>query len=322
MGGEVAKPGERLANAPRELPVVAEVLAQAGLQREAAVLAEASADVRVIDADVDARGPQHGGGPDPGELQQLGGLDAAEGQDHLAPGVVVDHSAALAHPTPTARSPSNSNLVANARTSTVRFGRSRAGWRKAWAELTRSPDADVRHREADAGAVRLVEVVDGLEPDSVAGGDEGIADRVRVRDLRDGQRAAGAARRGGAEPVVLDLPVARQDGVPTPALVPEALELVPIGLLAAVVDKAVDGAGATQHLAADPAFHGAAPSEGRVGKSQACLGSPRSLPNPLGMRISGLLSSPPASTSSTRVRASSDSRLASTHPADPAPTTM
>jgi hypothetical protein len=40
------------------------------------------------------------------------------------------------------------------------------------------------------------------------------------------------------------------------------------------------------------------------------------------MRISGLVSFGPASTSNTRVAGSADSRLARTQPADPAPTMM
>ena len=44
------------------------------------------------------------------------------------------------------------------------------------------------------------------------------------------------------------------------------------------------------------------------------------LPMPAGMLISIELSRPPASSSSTRVRGSADSRLASTQPALPAPT--
>src|SRR5216110_3194408 len=60
---------------------------------------------------------------------------------------------------------------------------------------------------------------------------------------------------------------------------------------------------------------------GTVGKCHAYLGLPSSLPKPLGMRTIMLLSSPPASSNSTLVRPSSLSRLASTQPADPAPTT-
>src|SRR5207237_1821653 len=73
-------------------------------------------------------------------------------------------------------------------------------------------------------------------------------------------RPAGPPRRGGPEPVVLHGLVAGEDGVPVPTLVAQRLEAVPIGLLAAVVDEAVDSAGPTQRAAPRPhlhAFHGA-----------------------------------------------------------------
>src|SRR6185369_9508566 len=62
------------------------------------------------------------------------------------------------------------------------------------------------------------------------------------------------------------------------------------------------------------------PPSDSMGKCQAYLGSPRSLANPLGIPIMGLVSAGPASSSRTRHRGSSDRRYANTHPADPAPT--
>ena len=61
---------------------------------------------------------------------------------------------------------------------------------------------------------------------------------------------------------------------------------------------------------------------GRVGKNHANFGFPRSLPKPRGMRIMRLLSLPPASSSNTRFAGFSERRLASTQPAEPAPTMM
>ena len=46
------------------------------------------------------------------------------------------------------------------------------------------------------------------------------------------------------------------------------------------------------------------------------------IPVPAGMRTVGVLSDPPASSSSTRLLPSAESRLASTHPAVPPPAMM
>ena len=59
---------------------------------------------------------------------------------------------------------------------------------------------------------------------------------------------------------------------------------------------------------------------GFVGKNQAKRSLPSSLPKPRGILTMRLLSLPPASRSNTRFAGSADRRLASTHPADPAPT--
>lgn len=53
-----------------------------------------------------------------------------------------------------------------------------------------------------------------------------------------------------------------------------------------------------------------------------CFSLSNSFPEPLGMLKSGLRSGPPASSSKTLILGSSESRLASTHPADPAPAMM
>ena len=60
------------------------------------MFAQPAADVRAVDHDVDARGPQRVGGTDAGELEDLGRGDAAGGQDHLAGGAVVDGLSVLA----------------------------------------------------------------------------------------------------------------------------------------------------------------------------------------------------------------------------------
>ena len=61
-------------------------------------------------------------------------------------------------------------------------------------------------------------------------------------------------------------------------------------------------------------------SSGSVSKSQFTLGSLRVFAKPTGMWIHMFLSRPPASRRATRLRRSSERRLASTQPAEPAPT--
>jgi hypothetical protein len=63
-------------------------------------------------------------------------------------------------------------------------------------------------------------------------------------------------------------------------------------------------------------------ASGSVSNIQLTWRSNITLPKPIGMWIQRLLSRPPDSSSSTRLRPDSVSRLASTHPADPAPTMM
>ena len=61
-------------------------------------------------------------------------------------------------------------------------------------------------------------------------------------------------------------------------------------------------------------------SSGSEWKSQFTVGSLRVFAKPTGMWIHGFRSRPPASSSATRARGFSDSRAASTQPAEPAPT--
>ena len=110
---------------------------------------------------------------------------------------------------------------------------------------------------------------------------------------------------------------------PPPTGVAELLEAVPVGLAAAVVDHAVHGARPSEGLAPHPrldAVGGArTDASGRTTRTSGCRGACRI---PAGCGSSRLLSLPPASSRSTRFAGFSDRRLASTQPAEPAPTTM
>ena len=182
---------------------------------------------------------------------------------------------------------------------------------------------DGGHRVPDAFVVALVEVFDALQADRRAGVDHLVADHAAVGRPSRCRAARWSSRRRGAELVALERVVGGEDRVPTPPGVARALEAVPVGLGAAVVDHAVDRARAAERLAAYPRLDACRSDRtARSGRTSANFSFPRSLPNPRGMRIMRLVSLPPASSSSTRMAGSSDRRLASTQPAEPAPTTM
>ena len=71
LGREVLDAAHRLRERAAQLAVVPDVLAEPELEHEAVVLAHARADVRAVEADVDARGAQHLRRPDAGQLEEL-----------------------------------------------------------------------------------------------------------------------------------------------------------------------------------------------------------------------------------------------------------
>ena len=81
---QVLEPLIELRDRAAQLAVVADVLAQSELQQEAVMLAHVRADVRLVDAHVDARGEQHLRRSDAGQLEEPRRLDAAEGENHFA----------------------------------------------------------------------------------------------------------------------------------------------------------------------------------------------------------------------------------------------
>ena len=111
---------------------------------------------------------------------------------------------------------------------------------------------DRGHREPDALGIGLVVIFDPPHADRRTSIDERLAQRIGLALPRDRERTARAARRRGTQLVVLDPLVAGKDRVPPPPLVPASFELVPVGLLAAVVDESVDRARAAECLASRP----------------------------------------------------------------------
>ena len=180
---------------------------------------------------------------------------------------------------------------------------------------------DVRHRVPDAFAVELVEVVDPLQPDPGAGGDHVVGELAANGPARDAERATHPACRRRAELVVFHRLVVGDDLVPPPrGVARRGGEAVPVGLDAAVVDHPVDRAGATERLAPHPDLDALRLPHRLGGEEPREALVAQQLAEAAGMRTIRLLSLPPASRSSTRLAGSADRRLASTQPADPAPT--
>ena len=222
-----------------------------------------------------------------------------------------------------ARPPSSSSPSTVAPVTTSRFGRCSAGRRKASAALQRRAAllGDLEHRDAVLlGAVVVVDPRDARRP------------RWRARSLRVERRAASAAPRPAAR--------RRRRGTPTRprALSSErrkygrtSFQPQPGGALldpevvverpAADVEHRVHRARAAQRLAARDEQR--APVDGGLGLGRVVpvelrVELVRERRRDLDVRDGGR--APPASISSTRTEGSSLSRLASTQPAEPAPT--
>ena len=300
--------------------VVAEVFREPELHHEDAVLAQPGADVRAVHHDVDAGGAQRVRGTDAGELEDLGRGDAARREDHLASGERLEVLPVRGAP---ARRPPGRPRAPPGRRRVQRDGQVGTVHDRVQERVGRAAPpavADRRHRVADAFLVGLVEVAHPPPPELGAGGEHVFEQRVGPVDGRDVQRAARAADVGGTELVVLDLLEGRQHVVPAPPRVAETLERVVVRAIAAVVHHAVDRARPAERLAAHPVLDllrrperadRVVPRGGRVAQQLA-------EPPGHGDQRVGVLS--PASTNSTLTPGSAERRLASTHPAGPAPT--
>ena len=102
------------------------------------------------------------------------------------------------------------------------------------------PPLNHGHRGADAFVVGFVVVLDGTQARVHASIDDVLAQRIWKLRLRNVQGPADTARRRGAELVVLEGLVDRQDVIPAPAAVAEPLEFVVVLAVSAVVHQTVD----------------------------------------------------------------------------------
>ena len=94
------------------------------------VVLEVLADAGQVGDDVDAERAQRSCAlPTPGELEELGRVDRAAAEDHLAGEDALAAGAGELHLDTDRRVPSNSTRVARARVRTSRFARAITGWR-------------------------------------------------------------------------------------------------------------------------------------------------------------------------------------------------
>ena len=224
--------------------------------------------------------------------------------------------------TPTQRLPSNSSLPPCASVSTRRLGRPLASRRKVCAVEPRRRAAPRHLRIADALALLAVEIGIEREARLLRGFDEAMGERQDGAVVLDLERPALAAHLGiAALHVVLGLLEVGQHVVVAPAAAAHLRPAVEIGRRAAHIEHAVDRARAAHDAAARP-FHAplAVPFSGSVVKFQLTSGFLISERMPAGIWIIGCQSLGPASSRITDAPVS-DRRDATTHPAEPAPTT-
>ena len=93
-----------------------------------------------------------------------------------------------------------------------------------------------------------VEVAGIGNADAHAGGDERLRDRMRLGQIADGERPAGAVPNIGAADLVLGFLEIRQHVRKTPAGIAEIAPVVIVLRLAAHVEQAVDRARPAQHF--------------------------------------------------------------------------
>ena len=182
----------------------------------------------------------------------MGRLEAAERQDHLPRGAVLDDVVAPTHLDPARAVAVEPDPGGERVDLDGEVGSTLGGMEEGVGRAHPTAVADRGHRVADALVVARVQVVDLRHAQFAARGDHVVAERIPVAGRGDVQRTAGAAEGGRPELVVLEAAVHRQDRRPAPAGVSQRLDRVPVGLAPAVVDHAVDRARAAEHLAAHP----------------------------------------------------------------------
>ncbi len=221
-------------------------------QSRRVVVAQVLADARQRVAAFDAEGPQVLGIADARELQQLGRVVGAAGEDDFAPrahlrvaprpaAAVSDADGALAVQHEAGRQRAGSDLEVLALQ-----GRTQEG-------IGRADPAAVQHVALDVAHALLDRaVIVGIARDAVldAPFDERLGQRVAPIEVGDRQRALGAAvERVAALALLHPAEIGQHVGI-APAAIAALGPMVEVSRLAAVPDHAVDRRGPAERLAA------------------------------------------------------------------------
>ena len=212
--------------------------------------------------------------------------------------------------------------VTSAPVTTRRFGRLRAGRRKAFAVVQRMPSALVDLEVAGTLVVAVVEVVAAGNADLLGGVAKRLEDVPAQALPRDLPLAAGAVQVGVAAEAVLGAAEVGKHVLPAPAGIAELAPVVVVGRLAAHVDHAVDRRAATEHLAARIAERPAVETGLGLGRasSSRCAGCPCSRGSRPGCGSTDSWPVRRPRAAAPALRGSALRRLASTQPAVPPPT--
>jgi hypothetical protein len=222
-------------------------------EREAPVFAHPTSHVLAVDEDGNACLGEHVAGADARELQELWTAHTAEGADDLAvrtefpigavgrPDFDADGAIVL-DDEPADRGVRDDVQVVPAL----------RGLEEGVHRAVPTSVSDGGRGVADSRIVRFVDVLKLAEAGAGARADDLAAQGIRPPPDRHVKRSPDSAGRRRPEFVVLEALEDRQDVVPAPALVAEALQLVVVGPIPPVVDHAVDGTRPAEHLAAGP----------------------------------------------------------------------
>ncbi len=201
---------------------------------------------------------------------------------------------------------------------TVRFGRSSGGVQEGDGRAGAHPAALGHLVHADTVLLGAVEVVVAVQAGFDGGLDEGRRDRVAGALVGDRQRPADRVPLRGAALVVLRPEEVGEEVVPGPS---GDAPFVVVAVVAADVDHRVDRGGAAEHPAAGQGQ--APPVAVRLGRrvdAPVDLGARRASGSRAARGCCRWCRAGRPRAAARRTSGSSESRAASTHPAEPAPT--